>query len=98
MIDLLPYDHDRPCPKCRFMAGTTEFQTGYHGPECAFPEGAEIDAYWWMRGRLQWGRPDPETLAQEEKNDAYKAKAAAIPEHFERLCPNCKHRWAEAVV
>lgn len=81
---LPPYDHDAPCPKCRFIAGTTQFQAAWH-PECSVPS-APPDFFGRWPG---FGINPPQ--------DWYDRKDA-IPEHFERACPNCKHRWAEGVI
>lgn len=105
-----PYDHDRSCPKCHFMAGTTDFHPGYHGVPCAIP-GADIVntldilRSMWPGGtypnaqNYRLGRDDPayKTAAANAKDtmDDYKARVDAIPEHFDRACPNCKHLWAE---
>jgi hypothetical protein len=109
--ELPPYDHDAPCPKCHFMAGTTVFFPGIHGLPCAIPEAASIAqqdammAGWCFRTvypdarDFVGGRQNPkyvEAISEANKKmDADRERRAAIPEHFERACPNCKHRWAE---
>ena len=91
-IEIAPlpaYDHDAACPKCRFTAGTTLFQRGYH-EHCPIPE-----TPWRPFSLIGFGwTPSRDQLLEQERY--YKA-CRAIPEHFDRECPNCKHRWAEAV-
>lgn len=96
MADLKTYDRKRPCPKCRFIRATTEYHDGYHGG-CPIEGSSNIEVYWAMRGGLGWAvsqeTKDKIAAIDRQQTDAQKA----IPEHFDRECPNCKHRWAEAV-
>lgn len=85
VIDPLPpYDHDAPCPKCRFAAGMTEYWAGSHRP-CSVP-GAPLGS------TVIMGTASLEYALRDQR------RAAAVPEHLERWCPNCKHTWAEAVL
>ena len=107
-MNLEVYDHDRVCPKCRFMAGTTDFQPGYHGTPCAIPDAAEIEMSWRMiqpfdlypnASHFKLGREDPDykddVVRANKVLDDLSDRQKAIPEHFDRQCPNCKHLWAE---
>jgi hypothetical protein len=97
MTELRPYDRKRRCPKCHFARATTEYQKGYHGGiGCALPLGAQIEGYWGRYRTYDNRDLDPEVIAQQVKNDEAH-RADLIPEHFERVCPNCRYRWAEAV-
>lgn len=86
------YDHDGVCSKCHFIAGTTQYRRGYHGNECPIPETPfRLDMDFGGMGRA-W--PSRERLLNGAR---WQRRADAIPEHFDRECPNCKHKWAEAV-
>ena len=87
MIDLPVYDHDRLCPKCRFMAATTEYHDGYHHDACAIPKAQSLQSVWTLI-TMPFSSPS-------DKMDGWIADANAISEHFDRTCPNCKYTWAE---
>ncbi len=90
-INLPPYHHDNLCPKCRFMAGTTKYHATY-GLNCAVPGSSSIAMYWSMP---RW---NTERTPKEIESDQRMTEVAlAIPEHFDRECPNCQHLWAEGL-
>ena len=110
MSPLPPYDRTKPCPKCRFLPGTTTYHKGHHGPD----ENCDAAALVRERRREVTFLPDPDVgnwLAEEKTDPESIAQRAAkreaierlweairaVPEHFERECPNCKYVWAEAV-
>jgi len=113
---LLGYQHDRLCPKCHYMMGTTEYHKGHHHPEEGC--GAAVDLREWRPkqphtpARLvtrvdnymvnpEDYKDDPEYIAHRLAVEAWQVRLweliREIPEHFDRECPNCKYRWAEAV-
>lgn len=98
MTDLPPYDHDAPCPKCRFIAGTTQYYKGYHGTPCSFTDAALVEMYF-SYGVLSFGVRYSEEEKRERAVEGARMMEVrnAIPEHFERVCPNCKHQWAEGL-
>lgn len=84
---LPPYDHDAKCPKCHYLPGTTEFTSGWH-------ETCSIKGSPWNPMPLWATRTTAQSVLDATR---FYRRQQAIPEHFERACPNCKHHWAEAV-
>ena len=81
---LPPYDRTEPCPKCDFAALTTEYYAAFHnkaGRQCSLP-GAPLMA---LGEAFRFGDYKPAEIEY------------TMPEHFERQCPNCGYRFAEAV-
>ena len=90
VFDTLPaYDHDAPCPKCRFAAGTTRYHHGNH-TGCTV-RGAPGDPFPFGRGMGTFDRRHELNVSRMVR------RAAAVPEHIERQCPNCAYQWAEGI-
>lgn len=94
------YRRKRLCPKCRVMPGMTTYYPGHHYSETC-PLTKDISNRIAFSSQLWggYGYWDADTKARKEKVQAdLFAERDAVPEHFDRECPNCKYVWVEAVV
>lgn len=102
---LTGYQHDRMCPKCHYMMGTTKYEKGQHAGPCGIPENDALNDEWhaWaITGAVPSiieDREDRARIANQrtERAQELRERSQAIPEHFDRECPNCKYVWAEGI-
>lgn len=96
----IPMDRYRAtdrCPKCRTTTGTTEYHAGAHAG-CPIPGSAGLGI-----GSFSSLERASKTAAEWREDALLRATAsravwaASVPEHFDRVCPNCKHSWAEGL-
>lgn len=96
-VPMGPYRATDRCPKCRTTCGTTEYHPGAH---TGCPIFAASGFRFWL-SPSPW-RPSKTTAewrddAQLRADAKWAALRASIPEHFDRVCPNCKHSWVEGL-
>ena len=93
--DLRTFEPGRRCPKCGYDAITTVYRPGSHKDCPTFAVGDSLAGM----GNLFWiGMSDENEKRLMDHYRKIAEAAARVPEHHDRTCVRCNHRWSEAVI